>query len=78
MHAARRARTILIGALVNLAALCEHVWTLGSEQGRDITFMLAGEPAAVEILAARRAERPTLSRGRGRCNRRCRRCRWRG
>ncbi len=45
LHAARHARTILIGALVNLDAVCEKAFQKALEHRCNITLMLAGEPS---------------------------------
>ena len=45
LHAARKARMILIGALVNLDAVSEKAYQLAMDHRCNITLMLAGEPS---------------------------------
>jgi len=50
LHAARSAREILVGAVVNVSAVADHAADLAERAGADICIMLAGEPVEAHAL----------------------------
>jgi 2-phosphosulfolactate phosphatase len=69
LHAARPAREILVGAVINVSAVADRAAELAGRAGADICIMLAGEPVEAHALedhffaglaAGRLADRCTL------------------